>query len=255
MPGLESVGAEAPVEQRVAVALADVVVGKALLGEVAVVLRKVRDQPQRQPGEVARRHQVVRLGPAAGVGEHAVGEAELAAATGHLVGEGALGSRQGFGDDDAGVVAGLDDDAADEVFDRDPRVDADEHLRAAHPPRFFAHRKGVGQLQPAVGQTLEQHVQRHQLAHRGRRRGNVGVLLEQHRVRGRVDQQRAFGRRLQRRRRRGAERHMDRRAAEQGEQGRLHGHPSIIGPTRQRQTSRPSNRSRRRSARPGSRFP
>ncbi len=42
-----------------------------------------------------------------------------------------------LGQHDAGVVAGMDDDAADQVLDLDLRADLHEHLRAAHAARPF----------------------------------------------------------------------------------------------------------------------
>ena len=71
---------------------------------------------------------------AGGIGEGAAGEADLLGPLGHLAGELFLGAGDRLGHGHAGVVARLDDDAADQVLDLHPLADLDEHLRAAHLP-------------------------------------------------------------------------------------------------------------------------
>ena len=58
----------------------------------------------------------------------AVQQADFAGLAVHVVGERRLAARQSFGDDDAGVVARLDDDAAQQVLDRNFGIDLDEHF-------------------------------------------------------------------------------------------------------------------------------
>src|SRR6185312_17513047 len=77
MPGLDAVGAEVLIEQRIAVALLDAVIGEVLLGLIVIVLREVLDQAARQGREIARRHIVVGCRQAVNGGEVAVGETKL----------------------------------------------------------------------------------------------------------------------------------------------------------------------------------
>ena len=71
-------------------------------------------------------------------------------------------------------------------------------LRALRAPGALRDRKRVGQLHAPVLQPLEQQLQRHQLAHRGRRRRRVGVLRPQHLAGFAIHQQRVLGRGLHR---------------------------------------------------------
>ena len=155
----------------------------------------------REPRQVARRHDVTLLGPAARVLAHARAQADLAAAFGHLRRERFLAAAEPLGDDDAGVVARLHDDPAQQVLDRDPFADLDEHLRAALAPGLFADQEGVVERQGAFGEAVEHHVHRHDLAHRRRRHEIVGVLFEQHRAGRFLDQNRLAREDFQRRRR------------------------------------------------------
>ena len=54
---------------------------------------------------------------------------ETQAKQAYLIGEGFLGTRQPFGNDDAGIVAGLNDNAAQQILDANLGVDLDEHLQ------------------------------------------------------------------------------------------------------------------------------
>jgi hypothetical protein len=86
-----------------------------------------------------------------------------------------------FRDHDAGVVAGHDDDAADEVLDGNLIADIDETFGTRSlAPGALGDRELVGQLDAVILQPLEQEFQRHQLAHRGRRHRRVGIFLPQH---------------------------------------------------------------------------
>jgi hypothetical protein len=98
----------------------------------------------------------------------------------HKLGKGLLGAGQAFGEHDAGIVAGLDDDTAQQVLDADFRADLDEHLRAAHTPGLLADGQLVLERQPPILQGLEDQVDGHDLAHGCGRHGVMGVLLEQH---------------------------------------------------------------------------
>ena len=177
--------------------LANAVVGVLLLAEDRIVLGEPLDQDLRQGREVADAHQVAGIGPAAGVLEGRMGQAELVRPLGHHLGEALLGAAERFGDHDAGVVAGRDEDAVQEILDAHARADPDEHLRAAHAPGLLAHRQRVVGLEPAVLQPLQDHEGGHQLAHRGGRHRLIRVLGEQDLMRLQVDQDRRRGGRLE----------------------------------------------------------
>ena len=68
-----------------------------------------------------------------------VGKPDIPSLPVHCIGEFNFRARQSFGDDDAGVVAGLHDDPAQQILDPHLLVDFDEHLRAAHLPGFPAY--------------------------------------------------------------------------------------------------------------------
>src|SRR3546814_10973887 len=85
--GLQSVGADVAVEQRVAVALADVAPGELLLPVVVIVLGMVQDRALGEGRQVARGHPLVGVGPAGRVGEVAAGHAELAPRLIHYLGQ------------------------------------------------------------------------------------------------------------------------------------------------------------------------
>ena len=133
-----------------------------------IIIREVRDQPMREHGKILRRHQMIGVRPARGIDEVAVGEADLLGLLVHAVGKGFLAAGETFSHHDAGIIARLDDDASDEVLDRDLAVDVDEHLRALGRPRLLRNMERVGELEVAPLQRVEQHVDGHQLAHRRR---------------------------------------------------------------------------------------
>jgi len=98
------------------------------------------------------------------------------------------GCGQPFGHHDGGIVARLHDDALDQFFGGGAVALGQEHCRAA-----LGHRLGRNPERGVEGdgrvllQRLEQHVERHQLRHAGRRQRDVGVLLQQDRVRGHIE--------------------------------------------------------------------
>src|SRR3546814_5170950 len=86
---------------------------------------------------------MLRVWPAGSIAKGRVGHAERVRRLRHLRGKILLASRQPLGDRDGRVVAGLDDDAVDQVLDTDTLADLDEHLRSALAPRLLAYRKRV----------------------------------------------------------------------------------------------------------------
>ena len=83
------------------------------------------------------------MGPAGGVADRRIVESQRPCPPRRFRGEGFFSAEQAFGYEDAGIVARLHDDAADEIFDLHPAVHLDEHLRAAHAPRLLADEKLV----------------------------------------------------------------------------------------------------------------
>ena len=118
----------APLHERIAVVLDDTVIGKRLFRIVVIVLGKILDDPFCKRGDVAHRHVVRRIGPSRAVAEHAVLHAERLGLRVHHFDELLLRSGNPLGQHDAGIVAGLDDHAADQHFDRDLRAQFHEHL-------------------------------------------------------------------------------------------------------------------------------
>jgi len=196
--GLQTVDAHVLVEQWIPVALLDVVIGELLFGVEMIIFRKILDQVLRERREIPHRRQMFRIGPAGCIPDGRVGHAEFFRPAGRGTGKGLLRPVETFGDDDAGIVARLDDDPADEIFDLHPAVHLDEHLRPTHPPSLFADGEGVLHRQTPLLDAVEEHVGRHQLAHRRRWRELVRRLFEQDRVRLQVDQNGVLGNRLHR---------------------------------------------------------
>src|SRR5690348_6477042 len=92
---------------------------------------------------------MILIGHAGSVDEVAVGQAKFLRALGHVLGKGRFGTAEPFGQHDRGIVAGLDDHAAYEIFDPDLGVERSEHLRALGLPGMLADWKRILHLQPA----------------------------------------------------------------------------------------------------------
>ena len=107
-------------------------------------------------------------------------QAERLGPLGHQLRKRVFAARQPLRDHDTGVIAGLDDDTLYQVFDLDAVADLQEHLRAAHFPGPLTDGDLILELQPAALQAVEDHVGRHQLAHRCRRYPLIRIPLEQH---------------------------------------------------------------------------
>ena len=112
----------------------------------------------------------------------------------HHLAESVLVAGDEFRYGDARVVARLDDDSAQQVFELHRPAFLDEHARAAGPPRLDADRHVVVERNPFRGEFHGGHVARHDLreARRGQRRG--AVALGKHAARSRRHQDIALGR-------------------------------------------------------------
>ena len=158
------------------------------LVEIEVVFGEILDQVLRQNAQIAHRHAVLRIGPARGVGQRCVLHTQFAGALCHEGGETILGAGggQAFGHDNTGVIAGIHDDPQDQFAHGGAVLFIEEHGGAAH--GAGAGRYGEGRLHRdrATVQRLEQHVERHQLGHRGGRQRRFRILGQKHRARGLV---------------------------------------------------------------------
>ena len=76
------------------------------------------------------------------------------------------------------VVAGLDQQAAQQILDTDVGVHFDEHARAAHAPRFLADVCAIVESDAARLKRAEHDVGRHELREARRRELLVGALAE-----------------------------------------------------------------------------
>ncbi len=139
----------------------------------------------REHRQLACRHLLVRIGQPVRIGEYGFGKADLARALGQLDAEIGFIAGDPFGQHDAGIVAGLDDHAVQQVVDGNLAVDRREHGgavrgRAALAPGILAHDVFVGELDAAFFKFVEHVFGGHQLGEAGREDQLVGVALEQH---------------------------------------------------------------------------
>src|SRR5699024_5543608 len=115
----QAIGSDVPVEEGVAVPLRDVVPGKLGFGVVVIKVGKFIDHACGQVSQVACRHQMTFCWPPGRVPELTIPEPDLLCETIQLSRESLLASGQPFRQNDAGIIAGLDDDAAQKVLDPD----------------------------------------------------------------------------------------------------------------------------------------
>ena len=182
------------IEKRVPVALLDIAEGEILLGKDGIIFRKVLNDMLCQESKFPRCHLVVRIGPAGGVHECTFLKPEFPRPRGHRLGKALFRSAKPFGHHDTGVIAGLDNNAAQQISDADAGIDFDKHLGAALFPGLLADRQGVFHIERAVLQPLEHHGNGHQLAHGGWRHKLVGILLQQNGTRIHIEDKRFPGR-------------------------------------------------------------
>ena len=138
----------------------------------------------RQLRELAHRDAQIRVRVAGGVGESRLFQPDLPRALGQQGGESRLVAGHAFGERDAGVIGGIDDDAVQQVVYLHAAVDRRIHGRAvrrrpALAPRVFADEDLVLELESALLDLVEGVFQRHQLGEARRRHELVAVLLEQ----------------------------------------------------------------------------
>ena len=135
------------------------------------------------------------IGIAGGVGEGRLFQADLARPFGQHGAELGLVAGERFGDGDAGVVRGIDDDAVDEVVELHLAVDGGEHRRAvrrrpALAPGVLADGELVVELDVTLLDFVEHEFERHQLGEARRGDELVAVLLVKNAVAFGIEQQR-----------------------------------------------------------------
>ena len=195
MAGLQPVGAGHVVEQRIAVALLDVVVGEAQLRIEVIVLREVLDGVLDQGRQVAHRGQVIWVRPARGVAELGVGHAELVGLFGHLA---AKASSEPARPSAKTTAASLPDCTMTPWIRSSTLTLVPTSTNIFEPPMRQAFSL-TGSVSSSVSvpsaRCVEDQVHRHHLGHRRRMGQLVGVLLEQHGAGVLVDQDRPVARR------------------------------------------------------------
>ena len=138
---------------------------------------------------------VPRIGQPVRIAECRFGQADLARPRGQFFGEFQFVAGDPFGQHDAGIVGGLNDDAVQQIVHADLAVEHGKHggavrRRAALAPGIFAHPVFVGEVDAALLELVEDVFGGHQLGEAGRIDQLVGVALEQHRAVIAVDQDR-----------------------------------------------------------------
>ena len=157
-----------------------------------------------QDGHVVGAGVVLRVRQAGGVHEVRVLHAELLGGLVHHVGEGVFTTGDVFGQGDAGVVAGLDDDAVQQVIHGHLAVDRQEHggttgRRATGTPGVLADGHQVLLADLALANFQGGDVGGHQLGQAGRRQALIAVVLHQHLAAGAIHQHIGLGSQLRRR--------------------------------------------------------
>ena len=163
MPCFQPVRAGKFLQHQVAVVLVDVAPHKIALAEIVIVLGIILDEMAGEFGEVYRRHQLSRrFVEAVGIDEVRLCQPDLLRALVHQAHEILDRAPNPLGNNEAGIVARHDDDAADQVLDRDLVADVDEALGArALAPGALRNGELIRQLHPVILQPLEQEFQRH----------------------------------------------------------------------------------------------
>ncbi len=138
-------------------------------------------------GEIAHGDAQARVGIAGRIGEGRMLQADFAGALGQHLAKGGFVAGQPFGDGDAGIVGGIDDDAVDEVVQAHLAMDGRKHRGAVRrrptlAPSVFADGELLVELELALLDLVEDEFQRHQLGKTCRRDRLISVLLEQNAV-------------------------------------------------------------------------
>ena len=148
MARFQSVRALCAIDQRIAIALLDTVIGKILFGEHRIqfgifINREIPDQRGCEYVEIACRGVLFGIGPACRIAENRVFHAELAGHVIHFLGKAVLGAGNALCNGDGRVVSGLYNHTVKQVADRHFLADFDEGLRSALAPCFLGNQESV----------------------------------------------------------------------------------------------------------------
>ena len=193
MAGLQAVDGLVAPQQQVAVRLLDVVPEELLLRIDRIVRRVLVNDRARQLGHVGGRRVVLGMRQPGGIHEMGVVHTQALGSRVHQVREGLLAAGDMLGQRYAGIVAGLDDHAMQQVAHRDLAVDLDEHARAARAPGLFAHSDHVAVADLPLLDFQGGDVGGHQLRQARRRQALVAIVFHQHVAAGGIHQQIGLG--------------------------------------------------------------
>ena len=143
-------------------------------------------------------HELLRIGPAGRVAEDGTGQTEFPRLQVHRVRETLFGPAHRFRQQHRGIVTGLHDHAADQVFHHDLLANFDEHPRAADRGGLGRHRQRVRQFHLTFFQPLVDQIHGHELGHRRWRHLLIGAFIQQHRAGGEILHERPFRGRIHR---------------------------------------------------------
>ncbi len=158
-----------------------------------VIFREVPDQGGRQGRQVARRRIMLWIRQATGIFKIRMRHAQFAGLVCHLAGKGFFTARQTFRHDNRCIIAGLNNDSPQQIFDPHPCIDPYEHLGPARFPGLLADRKCIVQRQGPILQLFKGQIGSHQLGHGGGIHFLVFIFARQHCARLEVDQNHLFG--------------------------------------------------------------
>ena len=97
----------------------------------------------------------------------------------HHIGERFLTTGDVFRNSNAGVITGLNNNAAEQILNTDLGIHVDKHLGAFHTPGFFTDVYLVSQFQIAIDDLLDSNIGSHNFSQAGRRQGLISILFYQ----------------------------------------------------------------------------
>ena len=168
MTGFYAVHVRVEPQELVAVALRDVVVAVFALRIQLVVLGILADQGEGEQREIARRRIVSAVGQSARIREIRARHAEAPGLAVHAFHERRFRACEGFGESDAGIVARLDDQPVQQLFDRDRPARLDEHARTGRAPCALRDADRLTEGERPALERRESEVRGHELGERSR---------------------------------------------------------------------------------------
>ena len=98
-----------------------------------------------------------------------------------------------FGNCNAGVITGLNNNATQQILNTDLGIHVDKHFGAFHTPGFFTDVDLVSQFKIAINNLFDGNVGSHNFGQAGRRQGLIRILFYQNLTSLRVQQHIAGG--------------------------------------------------------------